>query len=173
MSSEQHGPEEGLSRREALKAAAALGAAVAASSLVPSRWSKPKVGVGALPAHAQGTVVPPPPGEELTCIASPYVGAQIVPGDPIFFDSKVALEATLDPATAGVELRVDVQILGPGGEVLRTFSTTVTTDALGHVLVNYVIRGVTEAGSTLVANWTRVGGDTDCETVSMILLQNT
>jgi hypothetical protein len=40
-------------RRRLLKALAATGGVVAASALVPSKWSKPQVGVGALPVHAQ------------------------------------------------------------------------------------------------------------------------
>lgn len=46
-----------LSRHELLKALTALGGAAAASSLLPERWSKPEIGAGVLPAHAQGTLV--------------------------------------------------------------------------------------------------------------------
>jgi hypothetical protein len=50
-------PEESnetlLSRRHLLKAIAATGGAVAASSLLPSEWVKPVVDAGLLPAHAQ------------------------------------------------------------------------------------------------------------------------
>jgi hypothetical protein len=48
---------EGLSRRDALKALAAVtGAAVLAS--VPVKWETPLVEIGALPAHAQGSNAP-------------------------------------------------------------------------------------------------------------------
>ncbi|MBN1147398.1 MAG: twin-arginine translocation signal domain-containing protein [Anaerolineales bacterium] len=47
--------EPALSRRELLKALAALGGATAASSLLPVKWSRPEIGAGALPAHAQAT----------------------------------------------------------------------------------------------------------------------
>jgi hypothetical protein len=47
--------DQGLSRRELLKALTALGSAAAASSLLPDRWSKPEIGAGVLPVHAQST----------------------------------------------------------------------------------------------------------------------
>ena len=46
-------PEKTLGRRELLKALAAAGGAVTASSLLPGEWAKPVVEVGVLPAHAQ------------------------------------------------------------------------------------------------------------------------
>jgi hypothetical protein len=49
-----------FTRRELLKSLAALGGAVAASSLLPEKWSRPQVGAGALPAHAQSTLCAPP-----------------------------------------------------------------------------------------------------------------
>lgn len=51
---EQETQHEGaISRRQALKVLAAAGGAIAASTLIPSRWSKPVVEAGVLPAHAQ------------------------------------------------------------------------------------------------------------------------
>jgi hypothetical protein len=35
------------------------GGVVATSQLIPGEWIKPVIGVGALPAHAQGSVAPP------------------------------------------------------------------------------------------------------------------
>ncbi len=49
---------EKLDRRRLLKGLAAAGGAVAASALIPARWSKPSVSVGVLPAHAQVTGAP-------------------------------------------------------------------------------------------------------------------
>lgn len=42
-----------MSRRRLLKAIAATGGAVAASTLLPGKWTKPVVEVGVLPLHAQ------------------------------------------------------------------------------------------------------------------------
>jgi hypothetical protein len=49
-----------LSRRDALKALAAIGGAAAASALLPEKWVKPVVEAGVLPAHAQTSVCNPP-----------------------------------------------------------------------------------------------------------------
>jgi hypothetical protein len=46
--------QNAISRREVLKAMAAVTGAAALAGL-PSKWKKPVVQVGALPAHAQGT----------------------------------------------------------------------------------------------------------------------
>ncbi len=51
--SQEASPKETLGRRQLLKAIAATGGAVAASSLLPGEWAKPVVEVGVLPAHAQ------------------------------------------------------------------------------------------------------------------------
>ncbi len=52
--------QTGISRRQLLKALAATGGAVAASSLLPDEWSSPVVDVGTLPAHAQISATPTP-----------------------------------------------------------------------------------------------------------------
>ncbi len=44
-----------LSRREVLKALAAIGGAAAASALLPEKWIEPVVEAGVLPAHAQSS----------------------------------------------------------------------------------------------------------------------
>ena len=48
-------PDKKISRRRLLKTLAAAGGAAAASTLLPGKWSRPKVEVGVLPAHAQGS----------------------------------------------------------------------------------------------------------------------
>ena len=53
-----HPSRTGISRRQLLKALAATGGAVAASSLLPDEWSNPVVDVGTLPAHAQISDLP-------------------------------------------------------------------------------------------------------------------
>lgn len=52
--------EQAAGRRRLLKALIASGGAVAASTLLPNKWSKPTVEVGMLPVHAQATTVPAP-----------------------------------------------------------------------------------------------------------------
>jgi hypothetical protein len=51
--SQETSPKETLGRRQLLKAIAATGGAVAASTFLPGEWAKPIVEVGVLPAHAQ------------------------------------------------------------------------------------------------------------------------
>ncbi len=46
-----------VNRRQLLKVLATAGGVTAASALLPGKWSKPSIGVGALPAHAQVTPV--------------------------------------------------------------------------------------------------------------------
>lgn len=53
--SQDHQEPEAVTRREVLKAMAAVTGAAALAGL-PSKWKKPVVQVGALPAHAQGTI---------------------------------------------------------------------------------------------------------------------
>jgi hypothetical protein len=62
---EEETPEGTLSRRQLLKALAATGGAVSASSLLPGKWVKPVVEAGVLPAHAQVTPEPEPTEEPL------------------------------------------------------------------------------------------------------------
>ena len=50
-----------ISRREALKALAASGGALAAAAFLPGKWAKPLVEAGVLPAHAQGSTNCPQP----------------------------------------------------------------------------------------------------------------
>ncbi len=49
-----------ISRRRLLKAMAATGGAVAASTLLPGKWAEPLVEAGLLPAHAQASPTPTP-----------------------------------------------------------------------------------------------------------------
>lgn len=50
---------EGVSRRRLLKALAAAGGAAAATAVLPGSWQRPRAHLGALPAHAQVSNVPP------------------------------------------------------------------------------------------------------------------
>ena len=47
-----------INRREAIKAMLAAGGALAASTLIPGKWTRPVVQSGYVPAHAQGTLPP-------------------------------------------------------------------------------------------------------------------
>ena len=45
--------DKNLSRRDLLKALAATGGAITATTMLPEKWTQPVVDVGVLPAHAQ------------------------------------------------------------------------------------------------------------------------
>lgn len=65
-----------LTRRELLKALTAAGGAMTLGAFLPDRWTKPVVGVGVLPAHAQGTC--PYELEILSAFVAPTTwGAQV------------------------------------------------------------------------------------------------
>jgi hypothetical protein len=61
--------ETKLSRRRLLKIIAATGGAVAASTLLPSKWARPVIDVGLLPAHAQVS-----PGQWLSNLEANWTG---------------------------------------------------------------------------------------------------
>ena len=65
--------EKRISRRELLKLLAATGGAIAGSSILPNKWTRPLVETGVLPAHAQISELPTPtpePSAPLTIRAS-------------------------------------------------------------------------------------------------------
>ena len=50
--------KQNLSRRKVLKALTAVGGAVAATNLMPGKWTSPIIDLGVLPAHAQTNSAP-------------------------------------------------------------------------------------------------------------------
>jgi len=102
IESPEQAPEKTLGRRELLKALAAAGAAVTASSLLPGEWAKPVIEVGVLPAHAQVSERRERPGllSITTCSTAP-----IPPEEVIFGDSTVHTFAVISATRSGVQLR--------------------------------------------------------------------
>jgi hypothetical protein len=103
---EEEGQEQTVSRRRLLKALIATGGAAAASTLLPSKWTKPIVEVGVLPVHAQASVAPTitptplPPYAIIGCYAYNAAGGGIIgPTDTI------QAYAQILPADSGVQLR--------------------------------------------------------------------
>jgi hypothetical protein len=108
-----------FTRRELLKSLAALGGAVAASSLLPDTWARPQIGAGVLPAHAQSTLCMPPytidhcniellPNGVLTTsvwIAPPCPGIQMTLS--LIFTIIVNQQPEAKPQTAPPELITD------------------------------------------------------------------
>jgi hypothetical protein len=93
-----------LSRRQALKAATAIGGALAASTMLPDKWTKPVIGTGVLPAHAQ---VSPPPlicPDRMTC----EVFFQGEPLQPPINRGPYQATAQIYPASAGIPLHLEI-----------------------------------------------------------------
>ena len=116
-SSERINDKRTLSRRDLLKALTALGGAAAASSIVPSQWAKPEVGVGVLPAHAQGTF-------SATC------------GYPGIVQEDDNVDATLmiSPITPAIDVMCSAFINGVPLNVINT-----KTDNTGEAAVTFFI----------------------------------
>jgi hypothetical protein len=132
--------EQAVGRRRLLKALIASGGAVAASTLLPSKWSKPTVEVGMLPVHAQATTVPTPtpipptPTPILAAIIGCYAfnaagGGSIGPTDII--RAYADITHPVDPS--GIELQRTIT-LNESGHPLDGVINTVTglTDASGR-----------------------------------------
>jgi len=97
--------EKTLGRRELLKALAAAGGAVTASSLLPGEWAKPVVEVGVLPAHAQ--VSEGAPGNLaliIGCFAFKGPNEDVDP-NAIYRDSILSTYCEIDPSVSGITLR--------------------------------------------------------------------
>lgn len=113
-----------LSRREALKALAALGGAVTATSLLPEKWSRPEIGVGVLPAHAQnGSQCVPPYVFAMCNVVAYWVNVEV--------DFQVDIEVQLDPPCPA-EIVIDLIFLDWDNNFVGAYSVTVMTDANGH-----------------------------------------
>jgi hypothetical protein len=128
--------EKKLSRRDATKL---LGAAIGGVALatLPPEWSKPELGIGTLPAHAQQSAISP----NHTIQSVLFDG-----GDPgseanlcFSFDSS----ATISPVTAGIPLRYtiisNVSIVTPSAvdvpPVPATLTGLLNTNASGQATI--------------------------------------
>ncbi len=123
-----------LTRRDAMKvAAAALGAA--ALSNLPSQWSKPELAAGVLPAHAQTSVSP-------LVLTTPAPPLFLPSGSPCWDGQPVRFFAAVDPATAGIELQYTLSYVGaPSGTITSPASLTgtLTTDVNGEVSIDVTV----------------------------------
>lgn len=110
-----------LSRRHLLKAIAATGGAVAASTLLPGEWVKPIVNVGILPAHAQISPTPTP------VLGTGDFQATLTwnTGNP------AALACPIDGgASGGVD--IDLHVIEPDGSHVYFANRNGTTATLDH-----------------------------------------
>jgi len=126
--------ERKISRRRLLKIVATTGGATAASTLLPTKWTKPVVEVGLLPAHAQ--VTPPPtqtptlePTIIVTChLANTIAGVtEIEPTDTV--ETYVTIRtprADIESIELRMELSLDRGTGSPETLVTETGTPTIT-----------------------------------------------
>jgi hypothetical protein len=131
-----------LSRRQALKAATAIGGALAASSMLPDQWTKPVIGAGVLPAHAQASQICP----ERMASEVDFQGAPLTSSIPTGTNTFLAM-VQVYPATAGVPLHLTVTIDGSVDQ-----EHDVSTNASGQASVNVTL--TCSAGQTVAFGWT-------------------
>lgn len=158
------GTEETLSRRRLLKAIAATGGAVAASTLLPGEWIKPVVEAGVLPVHAQVSgvaytivgVTDPAAGPQGFCgLPQPFlvVSATISPTPPV--GSIVSFTITTDCTLVSVPPPLSGSALTDASGT-ATFNKTFTIIAYGAIPGTIVIT-FTFGASTFEATYTGVG----------------
>ncbi len=112
------GQKAHISRRTLLKVLVAAGGSVAASAIIPGKWTKPLVRVGVLPVHAQTSQ----PGGLYHIVATTL---NLQYGDNCITDP--ALSVVISPARAGIQMQVRVSNTVDGTQTL-----TATTDANGQ-----------------------------------------
>lgn len=104
-------------RRNAIKIAAAAGLGITVAGFLPSKWTKPIVKMGVLPAHAQGSTVTIEVDYEIGCWIYVY-SAQITPAP--------AVGTVVNFTASGVDNSSTPVVLTPA-------SGSGTTDATGYV----------------------------------------
>jgi hypothetical protein len=114
-----------ISRRDAIKLLTAVTGATALAN-IPSRWSKPGLKIGVLPAHAQTSVAPlptstqtptptpvvPPPTSTQTPTPTPVIRTLTCDADGTFPANEGVLNltsgVTISPIAAGISMRYSV-----------------------------------------------------------------
>lgn len=124
---------QALSRRELLKVLAALGGAVTASSLLPEKWARPEIGAGALPAHAQASLI-----TDASCDYDPVA--------PVEGDTIIAY-ITLTPPLPGIPLRLVSYLNG----VEDYTSPILATDPTGYCTHSFSLPSSCASQSLVVA----------------------
>ena len=124
MPEEKNHPEQGISRRQLLKALAAASGAIAASSLLPEKWSSPALEVGVLPAHAQVSEEP------ISITFYQCLARDIRTGEGIAYSfSTVETETYITPIHTDILLKRTIRHLAVDGDIL--LETTGYADATG------------------------------------------
>ncbi len=129
-----------ISRRDALKILAAV-AGGAALANIPSKWTKPGLDVGVLPAHAATSP-----------LAAPIACGTNTNFAPTNVNDTVTSSVTISPARGGVQMQYNATSLGNG---YFPQSGTATTNPSGVASVA-LQAGCMVAGGTIQVTWSFV-----------------
>jgi hypothetical protein len=150
-------PEKTLGRRELLKALAAAGGAVTASSLLPGEWAKPVVEVGVLPAHAQvsdGQGPGPGPLLSITTCSTANIN-----GGPIGPSSTLVTYAIISPAEGNIQLRRTMTRNDVNPSVVIDVTTGYTNGSGRWDAPNFTLPGIGVGNGNLTVLWEFVNPD--------------
>jgi len=153
VESPEETPEKTLGRRALLKALAAAGGAVTASSLLPGEWAKPVVEVGVLPAHAQVSEGPGPgpgPGPLLSITTCSTAN---INGGPIGPFSTLVTFAIISPVTANVQLRRTITRNDVNPSVVIDVTTGSTNGSGRWDAPNFTLPGIGVGIGNLTVLW--------------------
>ena len=150
-----------LSRRDALKI---LGAAAGASVLanLPSKWTKPEIAAGVLPAHAQ------------TSGGHSILAAAIGLDNGNFCQPQIST-ATITPPTPGIPLHYVITLSNSSTVITSPALTgTVSTDASGVASLTITIDNTSpfNVGDTITITWSFVN-PSDGTGSSSVVITNT
>jgi hypothetical protein len=130
-----------LSRRDAIKVLGAATGAVVLANL-PTKWSKPELISGVLPAHAQ------------TSTSLPFAMAGCGVAGTLCADTNSLV--TITPAASGIPMRYLVIPSNPGGTIINPAALTgvIPTDGSGvadlYLQINFSTFNI---GDTFTINW--------------------
>jgi hypothetical protein len=122
-----------LSRREVLKALAAMGGAAAVSSFLPEKWVKPVVEAGGVPAHAQSSnYIVQCHILDLAFRNDAGIAKDWVPAAGNF---RLEVLGQVVPPVAGLSMRIEFAVLRPylSSNIAFHFYITRDTDTDGFV----------------------------------------
>ena len=118
--------QQELSRREALKALAAIGGAAAASALLPEKWVQPVVEAGIVPAHAQSSdYIVHCHIHDLAFSRDPGGAKEWVPAAGNF---RLEVLGQVVPPVAGLSMRIILEVMRPYHSANRVFLFYITRD---------------------------------------------
>ncbi len=129
--SQEASPKETLGRRQLLKAIAATGGAVAASSLLPGEWAKPVVEVGVLPAHAQVSEGGGPASFIALCATFPS-GGNVAQTSTITNIRPYVQLSSGSASLAGITVTMTPNVLSGSPTFSYSFPQYSTTDSSGR-----------------------------------------